>query len=242
LRNSDRADDHLADASERLLKHWLKRIVQQRVKAYVSLRIGEAIDVIVERAIATGADLIVLTSRRSGPSIEIQRSTAERVSRIAPCPVLTIPEKCIDRLAYCETRFGSDWRTILVPVDFSPAAEEAVRIAAQFAGATGGELLIAHGCDLEEEEESLVQERLRNWAARVLGDTAPWSATIWAGGHSLYAILSEAARIEANLIVLPTVTQPWARRLRAGSITDGVLRHAPCPVLSINNNVNSRED
>lgn len=239
---SFRADDHLAEASERLLKHWLKRIVRNRVKTFISLRIGDPVDVIVARAVATRADLIVLTSRScSGSALEFQRSTAERVSRIAPCPVLTIPEKCTDRLAYSEIPFASDWRTILVPVDFSSVAEEAVRTATRFANATGGKLLLAHGCDLEEADEPLVHEPLRNWVTRVVGDTVPWWTAIWPGGHSLYAILSEATRAEANLIVLPTATQPWARRLRAGSITDGVLRHAPCPVLSINNNVITRE-
>jgi nucleotide-binding universal stress UspA family protein len=241
--NSNRADDYLAEASERLLKHWLKRIVQQRVKSYVSLRIGDPADVIVARAIAMRADLIVLTSRSSsGSTLEFQRSTAERVSRIAPCPVLTILEKCTERLAYSETPFASDWRTILVPVDFSSVAEEAVRKAARFASATGGQILLAHGCDLEEAEEPLVNERLHDWATRIVGHTVPWATAIWPGGHSLYAILSEAMRTEANLIVLPTATQPWARRLRAGSITDGVLRHAPCPVLGINNKVNSRDN
>ena len=241
--SSNRADDKLAEASERLLKHWLKRIVQQRVKSYVSLRIGVPADVIVARAIAMRADLIVLTSRISrGPTLEFQRSAAERVSRIAPCPVLTIPEKCTERFAYSEAQFASDWRTILVPVDFSSVAEVAVRTAARFASATGSQLLLAHGCDLEEADEPLVHERLQDWATCVVGHTVPWETAIWPGGHSLYAILSEATRTEANLIVLPTATQPWARRLRAGSITDGVLRHAPCPVLSINKKIISRDD
>lgn len=237
---TNRADDHIADATERLLKHWVKRVVQGRVKTFVSIRIGDPAEVIVARAIATRADLVVMTSGSStGQCFELQRSTAERVSRLAPCPVLTIPEKCRDNIAYTQDFLTSGWRAILLPVDFSRAAEDALRFAAQLASDMRARLILAHGCDTEEAEEANVRTRMQTWASRLLEDAHPCQTLVWPGGHSLYAILSEAVRTEADLIVLPTATQPWARRLRAGSITDGVLRQAPCPVISINEKISS---
>ena len=235
---SSRADDHLAEASERLLKHWVKRIVQGRVKTFVSIRIGEVVDVIVARARATRSDLILMTSRSCGSqNFDLQRSAAERVSRMAPCPVLTIPEKCGDQMAYNQGLLTSGWHTVLLPVDFSTAAERALRFAAQIASETGARLLLAHGCDGEAADEPRLRNRLRTWASRLLDKSIACEVVIWPGGHSLYAILSEAARFEANLIVLPTTGESWSRRLRAGSITDGVLRQAPCPVVSINEKI-----
>lgn len=240
--NSNRVDDYLAEASERILKHWVKRVVQGRAKTFVSIRIGEPADLIVARAVATNSDLIVMTSRGSGSqNFELQRSIAERVSRIAPCPVLTIPEKCRDQIAYPSSFPGPAGRAILVPVDYSIAAEESLRFAAGIASETGATLLLAHGCVIDDGDEPFAHMRLKSWASRLLGDTIPCEVAIWPGGHSLYAILSEAVRSQASLIVLPTAAQSWARRLRAGSITDGVLRQAPCPVLSINERVSFTE-
>jgi nucleotide-binding universal stress UspA family protein len=240
----NRGDDHVAEASERLLKQWVKRMVRGRVQTFVSIRMGELVDVIVARAVATRADLIVMTSRScSGLKNELQRSAAERVSRLAPCPVLTIPEKCADEIAYTQNVFtGSNWRTVLLPVDFSTAAEFALGFAAKIASETGASLVLAHGVDADDLEEPMVHERLRLWAKRFLIDPISTQTVVWPGGHSLYAILSEAVRAEASLIVLPTRVQPWARRLRAGSITDGVLRQATCPVLSINENIFEAEN
>jgi nucleotide-binding universal stress UspA family protein len=167
---------------------------------------------------------------------ELQRSTAERISRLAPCPVLTIPEKCADELAYSLGAFvAGKWRTVLLPIDFSGAAQVALRLAAAVSQDKGARLRLAHGSESNDPVEN--ELRLRQWAEANLSEPVPFETAVWPGGHSLYAILSEALRAEANLIILPTRVDSWARRMRAGSITDGVLRQAPCPVLSVNENV-----
>lgn len=234
---ANRSDDKMAEAAERLLKHWVKRVVPDRVRTFVNIRIGRPVDLIVTRAIAARADLIVMTTRASSGH-ELQRSTAERVSRLAPCPVLTIPEKCAAQFAYSlEETLSETRRTILMPVDFSSAAEVAVSYGIAIASHQEAQLLLAHGADVEESDIPAVHDRLRLWSGGRLDDASHCATAVWPGGHSLFAILAEAIRAEASLIVLPTRAQPWAQRLRAGSITDGVLRQAPCPVLSTNENV-----
>jgi nucleotide-binding universal stress UspA family protein len=239
---TNRADDSLAEESERMLKHWVKRVVQGRVQTFVSIRIGDPVDVIVARAVAMRADLIVMTSRSTSASKnELQRCTAERISRLAPCPVLTIPEKCADELAYSLKHFvAADWGTVLLPIDFSAAAQRALAFAAELSERKGARLLLAHGCDSDDPVEN--EFRLQRWAEANLNEPVPFETAVWPGGHSLYAILSEALRSEANLIILPTQVDSWARRLRAGSITDGALRQARCPVLTINENVSITEN
>ncbi|HVK58579.1 MAG TPA: universal stress protein [Candidatus Kapabacteria bacterium] len=233
--------DTVAEESERMLRHWIQRVVEGRVQTFVSVRIGDPVDVIVARAVATRAELIVMSSRScSALKNELQRSTAERISRLAPCPVLTIPEKCADQLAYSLEAFvAGEWRTVLLPIDFSSAAQVALRLAAEVSQNKGAKLLLAHGCESNDPAEN--ELRLRRWAEANLSEPVPLETTVWPGGHSLYAILSEALRAEANLIIMPTRVGSWARRLRAGSITDGVLRQAHCPVLSINENISLTE-
>jgi universal stress protein A len=52
---------------------------------------GQAARAIAERAINSGADLIVMgTHGRSGVAHLVLGSVAERVLRIAPCPVLVV--------------------------------------------------------------------------------------------------------------------------------------------------------
>lgn len=235
------ADDTVAEDSERMLKQWVKRVVDGRAQTFVSVRIGDPVDVIVARAVATRAELIVMSSRScSASKNELQRSTAERISRLAPCPVLTIPEKCADELAYSLEAFAArKWRTVLLPVDFSGAAQVALRFAAELSQSNGARLLLAHGSESNDPMEK--ELRLRRWAEANLSEPIPFETTVWPGGHSLYAILFEALRAEANLIIMPTRVGLWARRLRAGSITDGVLRQARCPVLTVNENFSLTE-
>jgi nucleotide-binding universal stress UspA family protein len=234
----ERSDDRMADGAERLLKQWVARIVGGRARAFISIRVGDPVEAILARAIAVRADLIVMTSRsRGGLRNDLQRSRAERVSRLAPCPVLTIPEKRAREIAYGpDDLFRQDGGTIMLPVDFSRTAERALPIAAAIAAKQEAKLLLAHGSDAEPADADAIHVQLNRWAESILGSGIDCETVMWSGGHSLYAILSEAVRAEAQLIVLPTSVQPWTQRLRAGSITDGVLRQAGCAVLSVNGN------
>jgi nucleotide-binding universal stress UspA family protein len=227
------ADNNLAKATERAVKHWVKRIVKDDVKTSVAIMSGDPVEAILDSASASSSDLIVMTSRSFGRQVfELQRSSAEAVSRRAGCPVLTIPEKCSDQLAGVDA-LGRPWKRILMPVDFSAVAAKALLWAGQFANETGATLLLAHAANDGEERESELRSRLRKWARTLLVKPASCEVAIWPGAPSLYPILSEAFYSEADLIVLPTIEEPQAGRLRAGSITDGVLRQAPCPVVSV---------
>jgi nucleotide-binding universal stress UspA family protein len=64
---------------------------KRRVRARTLLRLGNAHQVIAQTAKKARADLIVMSTHgRSGLSHVLIGSVAERVVRIAPCPVLTV--------------------------------------------------------------------------------------------------------------------------------------------------------
>jgi nucleotide-binding universal stress UspA family protein len=52
-------------------------------------------------------------------------------------------------------------------------------------------------------------------------------------GNSLYGIITTARECEADLIVIATHGYTGAKRLLLGSTTERVVRHAPCPVLTV---------
>jgi len=96
------ADTHSIDASGKVLNDLLREI-SSTVTARASLRVGSPHAEIVEAAKESEADLIVLSTHgHSGLAHMLLGSTAERVVRHAPCPVLVVREKehefILDRL------------------------------------------------------------------------------------------------------------------------------------------------
>lgn len=85
------------EAALRAEQNELDSLLQKLGKIVPSrsvFRMGKAADEIVEVARETGADLIVLSTHgRSGLAHVLLGSTAERVVRYAPCPVLIVREK-----------------------------------------------------------------------------------------------------------------------------------------------------
>jgi len=187
-------------------------------------------------------DLIVMIAHGyAGLNRVFLRSTAERVTRHAPCPVLTIPESKLGGFGnQCDGFPPSTWKRILVPVECSSAARAGLKYAAGLTLRNQATLRLlnivavdSHGLIGARDFRREGQERLSEWVRSELPVPLEFESAIWAGESSLYAVLLEAKRFHADLIVLPTRRYDWAKRLRIGCITDRILRHAPCPVLSI---------
>lgn len=238
----DYKEDRITQATERVLKAWVKRIVPTGIKTSVSIRTGEPVEIILDYAASISADIIVMTSSESRPGqMDEQRCTAERLSRLALCPVITLPEKYLNRQRDYRLDKISEG-AIFVPVNYASVSEYAIAVSASVAALTGWKIIAAHGVESDYVVPDIEHARLESWVYRHIDPTVEIETIIWPGGHSLYALLAEAIKTQANLIVLPTRSEPWAQHLRAGSITDGVLRRAHCPVLSISENVGINEE
>lgn len=86
-------EGELSDAAERAMREMLKREELQACDEPVvtSIAYGRASSAIIEYSLAHSIDLIVIaTHGRTGLEHLIFGSTAERVVRESPCPVLTI--------------------------------------------------------------------------------------------------------------------------------------------------------
>jgi nucleotide-binding universal stress UspA family protein len=90
---TDRPDlrDRLIGEAERRLAEVRAKCASSQVSASSHVLTGQAARAIAERAFNSGADLIVMgTHGRSGVAHLVLGSVAERVLRIAPCPVLVV--------------------------------------------------------------------------------------------------------------------------------------------------------
>ena len=147
------------------------------------------------------------------------------------------------------------WRRIVIPTDFSTAAEWSFDSAVQMAGTTGAELVILHvRATLTTNPEQLrfpaddslyafaeqhELEKLRDHARRA-NATVPTRLVIQRAPNPGAAICQTALDEDADLIVISTHARHHVAHLIIGSTTLNVLSGAPVPVLAIRYGIRSR--
>jgi nucleotide-binding universal stress UspA family protein len=135
-------------------------------------------------------------------------------------------------------------RRILLATDLSPASDGATRQAFELASGLGATLLIvsvidpaARGTPGGRVERMDQRRAQRETAAQQLvlrGRQAglPVSFMVWEGEPG-QSIVEAAAAEQVDLIVVGTHGRGTVGRLLIGSVSDYVLRNAPCPVLVV---------
>jgi nucleotide-binding universal stress UspA family protein len=139
---------------------------------------------------------------------------------------------------------------ILLATDGSEESELAALRAVELADATDSELHVVHvgvvprflqsypgtlGYErrlydqIEEESRQLLREL--SWRVKVVGGTV--AGTHLRMGAVNLEIVALAKELGADLIVMGCRGHRGIRRAIEGSISDGVIRHAPCPVLVV---------
>jgi nucleotide-binding universal stress UspA family protein len=138
------------------------------------------------------------------------------------------------------TRF----RTILHPTDFSPGSAAAFVYACDLARDYDARLIVLHavGPIVPVAADGMIVspdlDELRDIARKQLDAIRPANPAVRVEravreGPSTQAILEAAAEFRADLIVMGTHGRTGFRRLVLGSVTEEVLRKAPCPVLTV---------
>lgn len=201
--------------------------------------IGEAI---AREAASYRVDLIVMRSRRRPHRAALLGSTAESVSRTAPCPVLVMHTDERDWVTGSNTRI--ELKRVLVAYDFSDYSELALNYALAFAQEYQSELHLLHVLPpftLNESEISwypLRREGAYHKAAHRLRKAVPPEAHLWckvkhsvSEGQAYREILEYAEKNKIDLICLGAHGAGFGMLTLFGSNVDRVLRQAPCPVL-----------
>jgi nucleotide-binding universal stress UspA family protein len=191
-------------------------------------------------------DLIALgTHGRRGPSRILLGSVAEEVVRQAQQPVLTV------RGEGNQTSLPSPGSLdrILVPVDFSEYAREALLYAREWASLYDAEIDVLHVVeedlhpafyvggvssiyDVEPDLDDKVRAQLDNFVAEVLNSTEGVTTHVRTGAAAS-AIAKFADENDVDLVSLSTHGRTGLERFLLGSVAEKVVRHVGCPVLTV---------
>jgi nucleotide-binding universal stress UspA family protein len=131
-------------------------------------------------------------------------------------------------------------RTILVPVDLTPAGEVKIPIAEEYARALRADVLLLHVLRPGTVDpatvlpsEAMARTYLDTLSARLRGAGIHTEAVLRTG-QPAPSIVQEALIRDVQLIVLGANTRaPFPTAVMGGSIADHVARSAPCPVLFV---------
>ena len=208
---------------------------------------GRPYEEIVRLARKIDADVIALATRgHSGLKHLLLGSTAERVVRNAPCPVLVVRKRKQKSKAASKS-FAI--RTILVPVDFSTCSLAGTEYAAFLAKSLHATLRLFHATypytnyviadragarffDLVEAVEETARIEMDALKQMDFLRNLPVQTEIRAA-HAIEEICNAAGQPEIDLIVTSTHGRTGFKHALIGSVAEHVVRYAECPVMVV---------
>jgi nucleotide-binding universal stress UspA family protein len=200
--------------------------------------VGEAI---THQATKRRADLIVMRSRRRPHAAMLLGSTAQTVSRTAPCPVLVTHPNEVEWVSFSTGEI--DLHRVLIAHDFSADSELALEFGSSLAEEYQAEVHLLHvlGSTRHREPEiaaSAGDNGDYSSATNKLQQAIPTEAFLWcnvvncvSSGKIHEEVLAYAKEKAIDLICMGASGSDWRLSKLFGSNVDRVLRHAPCPVL-----------
>jgi nucleotide-binding universal stress UspA family protein len=127
-----------------------------------------------------------------------------------------------------------EWRKICCPVDFSEPAEAGLRVAADLCRRLGSELVLLYADGATKVAEELPSGGgLESWKETAERLGAPSVTIARAAGTPEVAIVEFAAASAIDLIVMGTHGRVDRQHMLTGSVAEGVVRNAACPVLTV---------
>jgi universal stress protein A len=137
---------------------------------------------------------------------------------------------------------------ILVPTDFSDCSKKALRYAIAFARQFQAELILLHvvpagspvGADFGLYEAPILEADLRAGGQQELAALCQreirgevLATPLVRTGRAAPEIVAAAKDSQIDLIILATHGRTGLQHVLLGSTTEEVVRHAPCPVLTV---------
>ena len=248
-------DDDMERHQATELKELAARYSINGVQPECHVRTGRAFDEICRLAAQLPADLIVIATRgHTGLKHLLLGSTAERVVRHSPCPVLIVRER---EREFADTgaadtatsKHTLPIRRILVPVDFSECSRAGVDYALNLASTCDASILLLHAVQvlpyipseryaaherapapgvLERAARSQMKKFVREIDFRGVRHEAEVRA-----GRPAEEICRYSDQKNADLIVTSTHGITGFAHVLIGSTAEHVVRYAYCPVLVV---------
>jgi len=165
--------------------------------------------------------------------VEIESSSIKEVARVVP------GGDVIEMVPLVITL-----KEILVPIDFSRTALQALNYAVPLAKQFGARITLVHVVELprltpgieyigiDASESRLLEKKLKEVARRALPPGVNFDVVVQLGsGYD--TIVSVARERKVDLIVITTHGYTGLKHVLMGSTAEQVVRHAPCPVLVV---------
>jgi nucleotide-binding universal stress UspA family protein len=221
-----------------------QRAGQAGVRVSQHLEQGRAAKGITACADEVGADLIIIGTRgNTGFKRLLLGSIAEEVVRIANQPVLTVHPG--------DDRPIEPVRKLLLPTDFSQAADQALAAANLIlAGSEDAEIILVHtyhiastvvplggfgkgGSSLLVADAHQLAKRATEPSVEALRSKGFRVEVVIERGDPAEIITELAGERDADVIVMGTRGHSKLRQLLMGSTAERIVEHAPCPVLTV---------
>ncbi len=128
---------------------------------------------------------------------------------------------------------------LLVPLDFSGKSRQALRYAVPLAEKFAAVIHLVHVLPSPTKAELAELPRRKHAALKRLGEMAALLPPRLRAGNAVVVgkpaaeILTLARRNNIDLIVITTKGRTGLARVLVGSTAESIMRHAPCPVLSV---------
>jgi len=203
---------------------------------------GDPASAIIDTALEEGADLIVMSTHgRTGLTRWVLGSVTEKVLRHAHCPVLVV-------------RNEAPISNVIITLDGSPLAEQAVEPGCAITDLLGGEVTLVSVeqpiipdaklvRELDRAESGLGKHLLENLynntenylqiVARTFECVDIHTKAAILTGSPANSILEYADEHDVDLIVMATHGRTGIRRWVYGSVTEKVLRRSHCAMLIV---------
>jgi nucleotide-binding universal stress UspA family protein len=240
--------EELYQVLEQHAEAQMKTAVEQHGPAACDIKRAQvrsisAAGAILDYAVEQDIDLVVMgTHGRRGLRRLLLGSVAEEVVRLAPCPVLTVPERG-------NGLSDGQAKHIVVPLDFSEHAELALSYAKQLSALYDAEMHLLHVVDeliypdfyppimpssgsITEELRDQSTARMKGLLENVTGTETRAEVHVRAG-KAAPTIAAFAAEHAADIIVIASHGLTGVKHILLGSVTEQVVRQAPCPVLTV---------
>jgi nucleotide-binding universal stress UspA family protein len=218
----------------------------------IHTRRGRPFEEICRLARDKSVDLIIAATRgNTGLKHLVLGSTAERVVRYSPCPVLIM--RGVDRRKKAshngKSRLVLRFEKILVPIDFSDCSMKGLAYAKALAKQCGSKLVLLHSVALQyyvtnveyarydlpllmQQTEKATRNQMRDLIEKTDWDGIEVESLMQIG-HAGQQVCARAIDHHADVIVTSTHGTTGFEHILLGSTAEYVVRHASCPVLVV---------
>ena len=241
-RESNLLSTYLREVGKDVQTHLGVEVLRKVVRGVPAARVLEDIEV-------TKPDLVVISSHgRSGVKRWRLGSVADKVIRGAECDILVVGPKAHEAEVWLDVRAEQPFKSILVPLDGSPLADQALTVAERYGACFGATLHLVRavsmpsyatgfageGAYLPELLDTLVKgatEDVRKAAAGL--DASQVNVTDILIGDAATQLENYVTERGIDLVIMTSHGRGGLSRTALGSVTDRLLAEAKAPVLVV---------